>query len=486
MKNNNLKTSGSPFNVTFYSGIGSVTGANFLLEVGGESVQTSPLRILVDCGLTQGEKIAEDENRKPFAYDPASIDCLFVTHAHLDHVGRIPKLVKDGFRGMIYSTLETKEIAKFILDDALNLLTREASHEGQEPLYGPEDVAAVFPLWKTIPYHEDTEISGAVSSGASGQTSAKVSVYLRDAGHILGSSMIQFTYKNPISGEAKNIVFTGDLGNSPTPLLRDTEGITGAEYLVMESVYGDRNHEPKNERDQKFRDVVNDTIRRGGTLLIPTFSVERTQVILYELNEMVEHGEVPSVPVFVDSPLAIKVTDVYKHSTNLFNEKVQAEIHATGSVFNFPRLRFTLEAYESRDIDQTKGSKIIIAGSGMSSGGRILHHETLYLSDPKNTVLFVGYQSVGTFGRRLADGAKKVSVAGVPIEVKAKIETIYGYSSHKDSDHLVEFVSTAQTSLKRVFVVMGEPKSSLFLSQKLRDNLGVDALYPEREKRYDL
>ena len=478
MKNKNQR---SPFNVTFFTGIGSVTGANFLLEVGGDAVLTKPLRILVDCGLTQGEKMAEDVNREPFAYDPASMDCLFVTHAHLDHVGRIPKLVKDGFKGIIYSTLETKEIAKFILDDALGLLTKEAAHEGLEPLYGPEDVAAVFPLWKTIPYHETTEIRGG-----DGADSDKVSVYLRDAGHILGSAMIQFTYKNPVSGEEKNIVFTGDLGNSPTPLLRDTEAITGAEYLVMESVYGDRNHEPKDERDQKFRDIVNDTIKRGGTLLIPTFSVERTQVILYELNEMIEHNQVPSVPVFVDSPLAIKVTDIYKQSTNLFNEKVQGEMRAGDDLFNFPKLQFTLDANSSRSIDYVKGPKIIVAGSGMSSGGRILHHETLYLADPNCTVLFVGYQSAGTFGRRLADGAKEVNIAGVPLTVEAKIETIYGYSSHKDSDHLVEFVDTAKDTLKKIFVVMGEPKSSLFLAQKIRDQLGLDALYPEKEKEYDL
>jgi metallo-beta-lactamase family protein len=467
------------FRVTFYSGIGEVTGANFLLEAGGGSGGQS-LRILVDCGLAQGEKMAQDENRQPFAYDVPSIDYLFITHAHLDHVGRIPKLVKDGFKGVIFSILETRELAKLILADALSLLTKEAAREGLEPLYNQEDVNHVFPMWQTIPYHVETP----VGDGSSG-----LSVYLRDAGHILGSTMYRFTYKDPMApadAPAKNIVFTGDLGNSPTPLLRDTEPVTGAQYIVMESVYGDRNHEPKDERRKKLEDIINETAKRGGTVLIPSFSLERTQVILYELEKLVEGKLIPSTPVFVDSPLAIAVTDIYRKSENLFNDAIQAEIRGGETLFNFPKLEFTVTADMSRNIDHAKAPKIILAGSGMSTGGRMLHHEVMYLSDPKNTIIFVGYQGVGTLGRTIADGAKHLTIAGVPINIQAQIETILGYSAHKDSDHLVEFVATAQESLKKVFVVMGEPKASTFLAQRLRDELGVKALYPEKGVGYDL
>ena len=473
----------NPFCVTFFSGIGSVTGANFLLEAGGgvsnDSTGAKPLRILVDCGLTQGEKTAEDVNREPFGYDVASIDYLFITHAHLDHVGRIPKLVKEGFKGVIYSTPETRDLARLILEDAVGILDHEARRENLPPLYNLEDVGRVFPLWQTIPYHVETKI--AAKDGGDG-----ISVYLKDAGHILGSSMFQFTHVDGDTGVTKKIVFTGDLGNSPSPLLCDTEPVTGADYLVMESVYGDRNHEPKDLRRKKLQDIINDTIARQGTVLIPAFSLERTQVILYELNRLVESGAIPSIPVFVDSPLAIKVTDVYERSTSLFNEKAQADIKAGGDIFYFPKLEFTMTADASRDIDHTKAPKIIVAGSGMSTGGRMLHHEIVYLSDQKNTFILVGYQGPGTLGRTIADGAKHLTIAGQPVDVRARIEQIMGYSSHKDSDHLVEFVATAHDTLKKVFVVMGEPKASLFLAQRLRDELGVNAMYPERGKGYDL
>jgi metallo-beta-lactamase family protein len=468
------------FRTTFYTGIGSVTGADFLLEAGN-------LRMLVDCGLTQGEDAKNDVNRDPFGYDPATIDFLFVTHAHLDHVGRIPKLVKDGFRGIIYSTPETLALARLILADAVGILAHEAQMTGKTPLYVVDDVTNVFPLWHTIPYHVDTPImEGKVNGpiGAAGEKT-KLSVFLKDAGHVLGSSMFTFTFTD-VSGISKNIVFTGDLGNSPTPLLRDTEPVTGAEYIVMESVYGDRNHEPKDLRRKKLEEIINDTVKRGGTVLIPAFSIERTQVILYEINELVEKNMIPSVPVFVDSPLAIKVTEIYKNSENLFNQGVKEEIHKGDNIFEFPKLQFTLTNDESKTIDHSKGAKIIIAGSGMSTGGRVRHHEMMYLSDPRNSVIFVGYQAAGTLGRKIADGAKKVNIGGVDVDIKAEIETILGYSSHKDSDHLVEFVGTAQASLKKVFVVMGEPKASTFLAQRLRDELGVNALYPEQGKGYDL
>ena len=447
--------------VTFWGGVGIVTGANFFIEHGDK-------KFLVDCGLIQGEKFAMDDNRKPFPYNPAEIDYLFVTHAHLDHVGRIPKLVKDGFKGVIYSTPETKSLGNLILEDACAILAKDAVHDGVLPLYEPVDIVKAMSLWKEIPYHVETEIYPGLA------------VYLRDAGHVLGSSMFEFTLGD------KKVMFTGDLGNSPTPLLKDTETIHDIDYLIMESVYGDRNHEPKDERRQKLRDVINQTAKRGGAVVIPAFSLERTQVILYELNHLVENKLITSLPIFVDSPLAIKVTSIYKASKGYFNDKVQAEIKDGDDIFNFPRLKFSMSGQESMAIRNTPNPKIIIAGSGMSSGGRVTHHEVNYLPDPHSTILLVGYQSLGTLGRQLQDGAKKVMINGQEVTVRAKIETINGYSSHKDSDHLVEFVADSKETLKKVFVVMGEPKASLFLTQRLRDYLGVDALYPERGKPYEL
>ncbi len=452
-------------NLKFCSGVGSVTGANFLLTLNDGKEET---KVLVDCGLIQGEKVAQAENREEFGYQASEIDILFITHAHLDHVGRIPKLVKEGFNGSIYSTPETMALAALILEDAVGLLEKDAKNEGVLPLYDIQDMRRAFTLWKTIRYHEETPFPEGFS------------IYLRDAGHILGSAMIQFTY------EGKKIVFTGDLGNTPTPLLKDTEPITGADYVIMESVYGDRNHESKDERRKKLESVIKSTMDKQGTLVIPAFSLERTQVILYEINKLVESGTIPSVPVYVDSPLATKITDIYKGSTALFNERAQGEIRGGDDIFNFPRLSFTVSGDASRSIDHAKSPKIIIAGSGMSVGGRVLHHEEIYLPDSKNTILLVGYQTLGSVGRHLLDGAKKVSIHGNEFKVRAKIEMILGYSSHKDSDHLLEFAGTAKDSVKRIFVAMGEPKASLFLAQKIRDNLGVDAIYPERNVDYEL
>jgi metallo-beta-lactamase family protein len=439
--------------ITFCSGVGTATGANFLLE-------TEAGKNLVDCGLVQGSKFAEEINNNDFPYDPTAIKNLFITHAHADHIGRIPKLVRDGFRGVIWSTPETKRLAAVMLPDILTQMRREAEQQNIEPMYGNEDIDKALELWQEIPYHQTTTV-------------ADFAVTLRDAGHILGSTMFEFV-KN-----GKKIVFTGDLGNSPTPLLPDTEIITDADYMVMESVYGDRNHEPKSERRAKLKRVINETVKRGGTIVIPAFSLERTQVILYELNNLIEEKEVQAIPVFLDSPLAIKVTGVYKSFTADFNKNVQAEQAGGDNIFQFPGLKFVRTADESKDIVRHQGSKIIIAGSGMSTGGRVIHHEREFLGDPQSTILMVGYQVAGSLGRELQDGAKSVHIEGQEIAVRAHVETIFGYSSHKDSDHLVEFVGNTAKALKCVWVAMGEPKSSLFLTQRLRDYLGVNAVYPK-------
>lgn len=429
------------------------TGSNFLLE-------TEAGKNLIDCGLIQGDRLIEEINAKDFPYDAASINNLFVTHAHADHIGRIAKLVREGFRGTIWSTPETMALSAVMLPDILVQMRRKASEQNIEPMYSNEDIDKALELWKGVPYHQPTEI-------------ADFTVTLRDAGHILGSTMFEFV-KN-----GKKIVFTGDLGNSPTPLLPDTEDITDADYVVMESVYGDRNHEPQSERKAKLKRIVVDTIKRGGTLVIPAFSLERTQVILYELNNLIEDKEVPAIPVFLDSPLAIKVTGVYKSFTASFNKTVLDEQAGGDNIFEFPGLKFVRTADESRDISRHQGPKIIIAGSGMSTGGRVIHHEREFLGDPQSTILMVGYQVAGCLGRELQDGAKSVRIEGQDVEVKAHVETILGYSSHKDSDHLIEFVANTAKTLKCVWVAMGEPKSSLFLTQRLRDYIGVNAVYPK-------
>ncbi len=452
--------------ITFCSGVGTVTGANFLFEADQSSM-------LIDCGMIQGEKFALEENNREFFYDISSIDALIITHAHLDHVGRIPKLVKEGYSGPIYSTPETRELAELVLNDAVGIIAMESRQNGGVPMYDTDDVQAVFPLWKTIPYHQEAKITDDIS------------VFLKDAGHILGSAMVEIRTVGQ-DGTPLKVLFTGDVGNSPAPLLRDTEVVGDVNYMITESVYGDRNHEPKDTRTEQFQKIINDTINRGGTLVIPAFSIDRTQVLLYELNNLVEQKKIASVPVFVDSPMAIKATQVYQASTELFNDPVREQIKNGDRIFDFPHLQFTVSQMESRDISRLQGPKIILAGSGMSVGGRVISHEEEFLPDPKNTILFVGYQTNGSLGRLLADGAKKVDIHGRTIKVKAHIESIYGYSAHKDSDHLVEFVATAGSNLKKVFVVMGEPKGSMHLAQRINDELGKKAIVPEREVVYEL
>lgn len=457
--------------LTFCGGTGVVTGANFLLET---VAPEKPFRILVDCGLVQGEKLCEhgvcaDANRSPFPYDPKEIDVLLITHSHVDHVGRIGLLVKQGFRGTIYSTPETRRLAEVMMEDCQHVLANSAQREGVLPLYDEKDVAAAFPLWKTIPYHEQHDLSNGFSA------------YLKDAGHVLGSSIYEISYNG------KKIAFTGDLGNTPSPLLKDTEPVTDAEYMVMESVYGDRNHEPKDVRDKKFADVVRAAIERRGALIIPAFSLERTQVVIYQLEKLFAANAIPKVPVYIDSPLAIKVTRIYRDLAQKdFNEKAKKMLLGGQKMLEFGTLHFVETAEESKALLERPNPKIIIAGSGMSNGGRIVHHEKNYLPDPKSTVLLIGYEAAGTMGRQIQDGAKSVRIMGEEVEVRAHVEMISGYSSHKDSDHLVEFVEKGREILKKVFVAMGEPKSALFLVQRLRDYLNVNAIAPQLGQSFEL
>lgn len=445
--------------LTFCGGAGMVTGANFLIEeLPLDSAQGK--KFLIDCGLIQGEKVAEDKSWAPFSYDPAKIDALFVTHAHADHIGRIPKLIHEGFRGKIYSTLATKDLSEVMLFDANKILSRNKKFDLKK-IYNKENLKRAMELWEGVQYHQTINLQGGFEA------------LFKEAGHILGSAMVEIKYN-----ESK-IVFTGDLGNSPSPLLPDTEKISDANYLIMESVYGDRNHEPHKERRKMLEKILEDNFKNNGTLIIPIFTLERSQELLFEINNLVENKRVPIMPIFFDSPLAIILTDVFKKHQSYFNKKAQALISTGDNIFHFPGLRMTFETEESKLIKEVTGPKVIIAGAGMSTGGRILHHEKNYLPDPKNTILLTGYQALGSLGRRIEDGAKKVKIFGSEIEVKAKVVTIKGYSGHKDLDNLVNFVQDSADSLDKVFVVMGEPKSSMFLSQRIMDYLGIKAYVPK-------
>ena len=438
--------------LTFAGGTGSVTGANFLLEGEGK-------KFLIDCGLNQGTKMADEWNWNPFPYDPSTIDILFITHAHIDHIGRIPKLIHDGFKGEIYSTIPTKDITALMLEDTANILGHSDNTDLKE-IYSPKNIETAMKLWKVIDYHQDLAVGPFVFR-------------YRDAGHVLGSGMLELIYNN------KKIVFTGDLGNSPSPLLRDTEALKNVDYLLMESVYGDRNHTERAVRRERLEATIEDNYKRKGTLVIPTFSLERSQELLFEIDQLVEHDRVPKMPIFFDSPLGIKLTTIYAKYSRYFNDLARKLVGEGNDIFNFPGLKSTLLTEESKEILHSTNPKIVIAGSGMSNGGRVLHHEANYLPNPNNTLLLTGYQSLGTMGRAIQDGAKEVHINGRAIPVKANVVFIDGYSGHKDSDHLIEFVESTADSLKAVYVAMGEPKSSLYLTQRLRDYLGVTAYAPQ-------
>ncbi|MFH1979114.1 MAG: MBL fold metallo-hydrolase [Patescibacteria group bacterium] len=444
---------------TIHGGAQEVTGANHLLEINSK-------KLLIDCGLFQGAHTAEEKNYEEFPYSPADMDILFITHAHLDHIGRIPKLVREGFNGKIISTSPTRDIAELMLDDSLGILTKEAHRDNRDPLYNEEDIYKAMDLWGTVDYDKEFNID-------------EIKVVFRDAGHILGSAMIELEI------EGRKIVFTGDLGNPPVPLLKPTYELKKADYLIIESTYGNKEHEDRDKRKLKIERAIEETVRRGGTLMIPAFSIERTQELLFEINDLAENGRIPKVPIFLDSPLAINVTKVYKKYDKLYNKNAKYIIDSGDDVFNFPGLKLTLTTEESKAINDVGGAKVVIAGSGMSTGGRIIHHEKRYLSDPRSILLLVGFQAAGSLGRQLVEGVRRVKIFGDEVEVNATIESVRGYSAHPDMNGLFDFVEKI-SNLKKVFVVQGEAQASLFFSQRIRDYLGLNATAPRIGDSFEL
>jgi len=436
-----------------------VTGANYLLEAKGEDGKTT--KILIDCGLHQGSGFAERQNFEAFPYDPESIDAVFVTHAHIDHTGLLPKLFKDGFRGKIYSTEATKEFAEILLLDSEHILAMEAERVKKPPLYHEGDVYDAMKLWEGVDYHK-LIIVGAFK------------IELFDAGHILGSAFIK------IEAEGKSVVFSGDLGNYPAPIIKPTEKLPEVDYCLIESTYGDRVHEDVDHRREMLEDAIEDTVKSGGVLVIPAFAMERTQQLLFELNELVEHGRIPKLPIYIDSPLAIKLTKIYKKFTSYFNKETSGIVKSGDDILSFPGLHMTLTTQESKGINSVRPPKVIVAGSGMSQGGRIIHHEKLYLPDPKNTILFIGFQAKGSMGREILEGAESVRILREDVPIRAKAVVIHGYSAHADQPRLIEWLKPARMALKKVFVIQGEEDSAKALSAKINDDLAIHAEVPNQ------
>ncbi len=426
----------------FYGAAGEVTGSNFLIE-------TAKHRIIVDCGMFQGARLAEKRNTDQLAYDPRTVDVVVLTHAHLDHCGRIPLLRKLGFKGKIYATPATRDLAELIMADAANIMLHDLEDEGEQPLYLAVDVARSLPLFEPVDYRTRTEILPGVW------------LEFYDAGHILGSASARLEI------EGKSLVFSGDIGNHPVPMLRRPEVPETADVVVMETTYGGRIHEGAQDRRVKLRSVIRQAAEKQGVLLIPAFALERTQELLYELHGLVEEQSIPPLPVFLDSPLAIAATDVYYRYPQYFDQDATTLLEHGADLFKFPLLKITASAEQSKMIKEVKGPKIIIAGSGMMEGGRIVHHAKEFLDESSTTLLMVGYQGQGTLGRKLFDGQRRVKIKGSMVSVQAHVVAIGAYSAHADQTALIEWLGQYKTKPSQVYLVHGEDDQATAFANKI-------------------
>ena len=471
--------------ITFLGATKIVTGSNFLVEAAGK-------KFLVDCGLYQGKAELEEQNYREFDYNPAEIDFMLLTHAHIDHSGRIPKLYNDGFKGPIYAHKATCDLCQIMLPDSGHIQEMEAEWKNKKrirkgqptrgPLYTAEDALKCMEIFVPVKYDEIIQVS------------ENIYVRFNDAGHMLGSSTIEIWAKE--DGKETKAVFSGDLGNNDIPLLSEPTMIDNCDYLVMESTYGSRLHIRNDQKAELFLKIVSETIDNGGTVVIPSFAVGRTQEILYEINKIKEnrHDEeflreyriLMKVPVYVDSPLAISATQVFKENMDLFEDEVKEEMERGNNPLEFPGLKFTQTADESKALNESDEPSIIISASGMCDVGRIKHHLKHNIWNPKSTILFVGYQAPGTLGYEIVNGAKKVTIFGEEFAVNARIEYIEGYSGHADQEGLMNFVYSFYNKPKHIFLVHGEEESQEVLRNKILENTGIGVTIPEYGETYQL
>lgn len=444
--------------IQFFGAAGTVTGSNYLLS------DDRGYGILVDMGMFQGSEELEKLNYKPLSFDAHEVHSIFLTHAHLDHVGRLPIVMKHGFSGKIYMTTPTKELSEVVLRDAAKIM----QHDKDKPiLYTEEDVFDLLNHTETVSYGEQVDLGD-------------IKAVFRDAGHILGSASIEIHFQD----SNKSVVFSGDLGNSPEDLVRPTEFIKQANIVVMESTYGDQNH-PTEDPNAVLLHEINEVESSGGTLLIPSFSIERTQTLLHRISHFKDQGHVKSyTPVIMDSPMAQKVTEIYKQFPELFNDSLKGESHANDP-FSFPGLRVIDDHKDSLKIEELSGPKVIIAGSGMMNGGRILNHAAFYLPQKTTRLLIVGFQGENTLGRKIEEGVQSVEIDGKIININATINKLHSMSAHADQRGLVEWLRHIN-GVEQVFLTHGEEHPREVLRDKIHD-LGIKNVYlPEIDEYKEL
>lgn len=456
-------------NITFVGGAKTVTGSCYLLEIGEE-------KLLVDCGMFQGSKELEELNSQPWPFEPRELSHVLLTHAHIDHSGLLPKLKRDGFRGKIVSTKSTHDLCSIMLPDSGHIHELEAEWKNRkrsrqrqkllQPLYTQLDAENVLKNFSSIPYHQMVELSPAVT------------IRMNDAGHILGSAIIEMWVIE--DGKRVKIVFSGDIGTTGQAIVRDPEMVAEADYLFIESTYGNRLHPTQVERYDQLLQVIREAQRDNGVIVIPAFAVGRTQELLFQLNKLFKREQNSDIPVYVDSPLAISATEVFQANPEYFDEEMANLISHGDNPLAFPNLRFVRTQEESQKLNALKGCSIIISASGMADAGRVLHHLKHQLWKPNNHIVFVGYQAEGSLGRRLLSGAKNVRIMGQNIRVGAKIHDLSAFSAHADKQQLLHWLKGFTKPPKQVFVVHGEEEASNDFAESIRESLGWSAYIPSR------
>ena len=458
-----------PMKITFWGAAGDVTGSLHQLSTGGREY-------LLDCGMYQGRRKQAEEQNRTLPIPAASVSAVMLSHAHIDHSGNLPLLVKGGFSGPIFATGASVDLCRAMLSDTAHIQEQDARFLGRHarrgdqpvmPLYTQADVDQTLPLFRPVPYREQTQIADGFRYTPS------------DAGHMLGSSTML------LEADGVRLAFSGDVGRPGLPIIRDPDPLPAADYLIMESTYGDRLHEEEGTVIEKLAQVVNRTVARGGRLIVPAFAVGRVQQLVLLLHQLRDKGRIPGIPMFVDSPLAVNVTDVYRAHPECFDEETNRML-AQGDPFGFGDLQYIRDTEASKQLNRRQGSFIVISPSGMCEAGRVLHHLKNNVEDPRNTILITGYQAANTLGRKLLDGVPAVNILNESHPLRAEVSSLQALSGHADRDELMRWIAPVAKGLKKVFLVHGEMEQSAALAQNIQKTFGVEAIPAVRGTSFEL